>query len=60
MSGLEGTCPKCGAIHRGWALKSPWYQTCDRLSQGGNLVRHFAAGIIYRGHWLEYPGLSLN
>jgi hypothetical protein len=26
---LEGICPKCGAIYRGWDLKSPWFQTCD-------------------------------
>ena len=27
---LVGECPKCGAIYSGWALKSPWYQICDR------------------------------
>jgi hypothetical protein len=26
---LEGICPKCGVIYRGWDLKSPWFQTCD-------------------------------
>ena len=27
---LIGKCPKCNAVYRGWALKSPWYQVCDR------------------------------
>jgi uncharacterized protein (DUF983 family) len=30
MSGLEGRCPTCGTHYSGWALKSPWYQICDR------------------------------
>ena len=27
---LVGHCPQCQAIYCGWALKSPWHQTCER------------------------------
>jgi hypothetical protein len=30
---LLGKCPKCGTCYSGWALKSPWYQICQRCGQ---------------------------
>jgi hypothetical protein len=49
---LAGICPKCGAFYSGWALKSPWYQICDRCGtdieikdiQYDNLNRALQAG----------------
>jgi len=39
---LIGKCPKCNAIYRGWALKSPWSQACDRCGADLEIRDHEA------------------
>ena len=33
MSGIEGICPRCGSHYYGWALESPYKQSCPRCGQ---------------------------
>ena len=39
ISGLEGTCPLCGSHYYGWALESPYKQSCPRCGSALQIRR---------------------
>ena len=52
ISGLEGTCPRCGGHYYGWALDIPYKQSCPRC---GSALEIRKDGVLIR------PGFaSLN
>jgi hypothetical protein len=47
---LEGKCPNCGAHYVGWALRSPFNQTCGYCNTGLEITDE--QGRSLAGLWL--------
>ncbi len=44
---LEGRCPRCGTIYRGWALRNPRGQSCPRCGAALEITED---GHTYKGY----------